>query len=242
MGQQRVWRTLDNGGPQAYLEKYCNEFTGTFPRGKVCGDWVPLGTKRSGDLTGRGFGTDRVGQYVVAVERASSDASTMWAATRTGRVFISQNADAIARNVRYTRLDDPTTPGRFVSSIAIDPEDPDHAFVSYSGYDAYTPTTPGHVFEVTFDPNAGTATWTDLSYDLGDQPILDLVFDDVTGDLYASSDFGVMRLAAGDTGWTQAASGLPFVATYGLTIVPSERVLYAATHGRGAWSLALPEA
>ena len=26
----------------------------------------------------------------------------------------------------------------------------------------------------------------------------------------------------------------------GLTIVPSARVLYAATHGRGAWKLKLP--
>jgi hypothetical protein len=26
----------------------------------------------------------------------------------------------------------------------------------------------------------------------------------------------------------------------GLTVVPSARILYAATHGRSAWSLALP--
>ena len=63
MGQQRVWRTLDNGGSQAYLEQYCNEFTGTFPRGKPCGDWVGLGTKHSGDLTGRAFGTDRYARF-----------------------------------------------------------------------------------------------------------------------------------------------------------------------------------
>ena len=43
----------------------------------------------------------------------------------------------------------------------------------------------------------GTATWTDVSYDLGDIPINDVVRDDVTGDLYAASDFGVFRLLAG---------------------------------------------
>jgi hypothetical protein len=33
----------------------------------------------------------------------------------------------------------------------------------------------------------------------GDLPVTDLVRDDVTGDLNASSDFGVLRLAAGTT-------------------------------------------
>ena len=43
--------------------------------------------------------------------------------------------------------------------IAVDPGNPYHAFVSFSGYNAYTPTTPGHVFDVTYDPASGTATW-----------------------------------------------------------------------------------
>jgi hypothetical protein len=95
------------------------------------------------------------------------------------------------------------------------------------------------VFEVT-RTGPSTATWTNISYNLGDQPITDLVRDDVTGDLYAASDFGVMRLANGATTWTVAGNGLPMVEVPGLTIVPSARILYAATHGRSAWSLKLP--
>jgi hypothetical protein len=38
----------------------------------------------------------------------------------------------------------------------------------------------------------------------GDLPVTDLVRDDVTGDPNASSDFGVLRLAAGTTTWTAA--------------------------------------
>ncbi len=87
---------------------------------------------------------------------------------------------------------------------------------------------------------AGPATWVDLSFNLSDFPITGLVRDDVTGDLYASSDFGVMKLPFGKTTWAVADSGLPNVEVAGLTIVPSRRVLYAATHGRSAWSLALP--
>jgi len=63
---------------------------------------------------------------------------------------------------------------------------------------------------------------------------------DVTGDLYASNDFGVLMLPSGTTSWVLAAPGMPNVEVAGLTIVPAERKLFAATHGLGAWSLNLP--
>jgi hypothetical protein len=144
-----------------------------------------------------------------------------------------------AASVAYTRLDTSSTTGpqRFVSSIAIDAGNPNHAWLSYSGYNFNTPAQPGHVFEVT---RAGAlATWTDLTYNLADLPVTDLVRDDLTGDLYAATDFGVMKLASGATSWTVAAAGMPMVEVPGLTIVPGARVLYAATHGLGAWSLDL---
>jgi len=238
VGMESVWRTTDNGGPQAFLEETCNEYTGTFQH--VCGDWKPLGSGNSGNLTSQFYGRDKAGHYVVAVERAPGDARTMWAGTRVGRLFISKNADAARQNVSYRRLDTSAQPGRFVSGIAIDPADANHAFVSFSGYAAYTPGQPGHVFEVTVHTATGTATWTDLSFNLGDQPITDVVFDDETGDLYASTDFSVLRLEDGGSAWVEAATGLPPVATYGLTIDSSARILYAATHGRGAWSVELP--
>jgi hypothetical protein len=79
----------------------------------------------------------------------------------------------------------------------------------------------------------------DRSYDIGDQPVTDLVRDDVTGDLYASTDFGVLRLATGTRTWTKAAPGMPNVEVAGLTIVPGKRILYAASHGLSAWRLSL---
>jgi hypothetical protein len=156
-------------------------------------------------------------------------------------VFVSDNSDAIpASAVIWHRLDSTAanSPGRFISSISPDPQIPHHAWISYSGYNVNTPPTPGHVFEVTW--TGAVATWVDRSYNLADLPITDLVRDDLTGDLYAASDFGVMRLASGATAWTVAGQGLPMVEVPGLTIVPSGRVLYAATHGRSAWKLPLP--
>jgi hypothetical protein len=248
-GLGHVWRTKTSGMGSMSLADFraeCNEWTGTF--NVICGDWEPLGggavdtRLTSGGATGI-YGTDRSGGFVVAVERATSDTATLWAATQPGRVFISKNADADpASSVTFTRLDSlaANSPGRFISGIYIDPANSNRAWISYSGFNATTPTTPGHVFQVTYNPGAGTAVWTDVSYDIGDIPITDVVRDDVAGDLYASSDFGVFRLAAGTTDWVVAAPGMPNVEVAGLTIVPSARRLYAATHGLSAWLLNLP--
>ncbi|MDP9317708.1 MAG: exo-alpha-sialidase, partial [Actinomycetota bacterium] len=138
-------------------------------------------------------------------------------------------------DVTYQRMDQVLNlPARFVSGIAIDPADPHHAYISYSGYSAYR--AGGHVYQVTWNPNTGTGTKTNLSYDLGDQPVTGIVYSPTTGALFAATDFGVLTLASGDTSWV-ATQGLPPVAVYGLTLSPSTKKLVAATHGRGIWEL-----
>jgi hypothetical protein len=222
-------------GTRTYAEAVvvCNTWTGTV----ACGDWARLGPT---PLTNVAWG-DRAGGATAAIERTKADTQTAWAATTTGRVFVSKNVAADpASAVTWTRIDDDaTTPNRFVSSIHVDPANGNHAWISYSGFEVNTPATPGHVFEVTYDPATGTSTWVDRSYDWGDLPVTDLVVDS-NGDLYASSDFGVSRLVAGTTSWTLAGTGMPNVEVAGLTIVPGHRRLYAASHGLGAWQLELP--
>jgi hypothetical protein len=243
LGAQHVWRTQDNGGNQAFLEQHCNvlHVTGDQVFSGNCGDWVPIGD----NLSSSTFGGDKgVGQYLVRLSRAPSDTGTLWAGLRRGRVFVTSNADAANPNsVAFHRIDTPAQPTRFVSGISVDASNPNHAFVSYSGYNAYataTGTATGHVFEVTYNPNTNTATWSgDLASNLGDQPVTDVAVDWKTGDVYVSTDFGVFVRLNGNTNWQPAAGSLPPVAVYGLTLDLNARVLYAATHGRGAWRLDL---
>jgi hypothetical protein len=159
VGTGHVWRTKTAGMGSMSLDEFrqhCNQWTGD--RAVPCGDWQPLGDPTaSGRLTSPAFG-DRAGGNVVAVRRAPSDTSTLWAATSTGRVFASLNADAdpgIA--VSFTRIDRlaANAPNRFVSGIFVDPADAHHAWISYSGFSAATPATPGHVFEVTYRRGLG---------------------------------------------------------------------------------------
>ena len=91
-------------------------------------------------------------------------------------------------------------------------------------------------------PSTGTTTWTNSSYDIGDQPLNDAVLDGATGDLYVSTDFSVFRLVKGTLRGSAAADGLSAATVSGLTLASStrgDRLLYAATHGRGAFRLRL---
>lgn len=208
---------------------------------------MPIGTANQSDLTDSGlygapaYGSDRLGGAVSALARSpnSQDTGTLWASTGAGRVFITHNANDAAASVTWTRIDNTSSasPSRHPTGIFVDPSNANHAWISYSGYNVNTPGTPGHVFDVTW--NGSVATFTDLSDNLPDFPITSVVQDHPTGDLYASSDFGVMRLAHGAASWTVAGSGLPMVEVPGLVIAPQARLLYAATHGRSAWVLRL---
>jgi hypothetical protein len=279
VGLNHVWRTQDGGGDPHFLDNHC--FTDGGPKGDLlftgaCGDWMSLGKPLDSPDYGadRGAGDDG-NNYVTQDVRAPSDTNTLWAATRLGRVFITKNVNATGHvtdyqdpfgagvtlhnedDVQWTRIDDgqsahPISPARFPSGISVDANNPNHAIISYSGYDAYAAAvgTPlGHVFDVTYNPATHTATWTNLSYDLGDQPITGVQLDSATGDIYVGTDFGVWELAHGTTSWAPASSGLPTVAVYGLQLAAGDkpgpgggdRVLYAATHGRGIWRLQLPD-
>jgi hypothetical protein len=243
-GFQHVWRTQNNGGDRTFLEANCR-----FPGGTsslVCGDWVPLGaaasspsTPVSGDLTSAFYGADRNGGLIVAAERTPADGGTLWAATNFGRLFVSTNADRPGREVEFERIDTPATPNRFITRIVADRSNPNVALVSYSGFNAITPGTPGHVFRVVFDPGTHVASFTSLDYDLGDMPVNTIAYDDVRGDLYAATDFGPLVLRQGSANWQVAGVGFPEALMVDLELVPDRRLLIAATHGIGIFYLAL---
>jgi hypothetical protein len=250
-GSLSVWRTQDWAGNQADLEANCPEFT-TAGNNPACGDFVRIGPAGATQLTGSASptpdyrGTSRAGGTVGAFARTTKDTGTLWVATTTGRVFISKNAAAAAGSVTFTRLDTlpsaTADPARFVTGIVIDQTNANHAWISYSGYSSLTPSQPGHVFSVTYNPGAGDATWTNLdggTGPMGDLPVTALARS-VRGDLFAGTDFGVLRLPSGTSTWVVAGSGLPAVEVAGLTMANGSQVLYAATHGHSVWSLKIP--
>jgi hypothetical protein len=287
-GGNHVWRTWSFGAgtpgaaPQdttpnvAFYEANCQEFTVSF-NNPSCGDYQPMGgpvvhnTDGSvnhnvpGDLTGTFYGPDRTGGSMSWLSRDKADHGTLWAATSAGRLFVTHNADATdPAAVTWHRIDNSNFPTRFPSGIYVDPADSSHAWVSYSGYNAVTPTRPGHVFDVHEGPTAvpGSGTFTNLNVESGssayptpfgdgDLPVSDIVRDDATHTLYASTDFGVLRGDNDGLGGWHVTAGMPRYEVMHLEIQPSNRVatcngavtcprvLYAATHSQGIWKLNL---
>jgi hypothetical protein len=271
-GAQHVWRTWAFGAgtpgavPQdttpniAFYEANCQEFT-VSAANPSCGDYQPMG----GDLTSTTYGSDRTGGSVSWIARNKADHGTIWAATSAGRIFVSHNADAVdPATVTWHRIDNVSSPTRFPSSIYPDPKNTGHAFITYSGYNASTPTTPGHVFSVLENGSApGSGQFTNLDLESGtsgfptpsgdgDLPASDVVQDEKTGKLYVSTDFGVLWAGGNFKGDWHVTEGMPSFEVTHLEIQPSSRVptcvgtsncprvLYAATHSQGIWAMNLP--
>ncbi|MEA2481683.1 MAG: hypothetical protein QOJ07_3605, partial [Thermoleophilaceae bacterium] len=134
---------------------------------------------------------------ISALGRTPADKGTLWAGTGDGHLGFSTNVNA--RNpadVRFRNVVTSKLPGRFISGIAVDPADRAHAWVSYSGFAANAKPS-GHVFSVRFDRKKRTFAVSDVSTGIGDQPVDDLAYDAAARDLYASTDFGVLRLPRG---------------------------------------------
>jgi hypothetical protein len=164
-------------------------------------------------------------------------------------VFVAKNADASnPASVQFVRLDAlaANDPPRYPTAIFVDPADSNHAWITYSGFNAKTPATPGHVFEMRFVPASGsqaaTATFTLLDGAIngfGDIPATSIIVSP-HGTLYVGTDFGVVQKAKNSPVWRRSAAGLPNVTVADLVYVPEKGVLYAGTHGQGVWQLKTP--
>ncbi|HEX7311516.1 MAG TPA: hypothetical protein VF232_10070 [Gaiellaceae bacterium] len=186
------------------------------------------------------WGTDRSGGLISTIGLAASDSTVVWAATSFGRIFVTTNAGAAdPTTIVWNRIDtsSPVDPPRYPTDIYVDPSNANHAYISYSGYNANTPTTPGHVFEVWYDGATNTATFTSLDgkggHALGDLPVGTIQRDEKKGTLYIGTDFGPAQLKG--NGWKPLKPELPVTTVPYLRIDQANRVMYVTTHGFGAW-------
>jgi hypothetical protein len=259
-GREHVFRSRNYGlnptFPREDVIEHCNVWNGDFdidengryePFVDICDDWQPLGDPGPGGrLTQTGFGSGRTGGHVAVVERGRNDTSTLWAATSLGRVFVSKNADVSdPAAVQFVRVDSlaANDPPRYPTSIFVDPADANHAWITYSGFNAKTPATPGHIFEMRYVPASGgnpasigfTRLDGDSTNGYPDIPAQAIV---VSGSsMYVANDFGVVTSNIGSGTWSNTAAGLPHVTVADLVLVPERGVLYAGTHGQGVWQL-----
>jgi uncharacterized protein (TIGR03437 family) len=127
-------------------------------------------------------------------------------------------------------------PTRSITHVTADPIDPSTVYATFSGYTIPTDRHPGHVFKSTDGGN----TWTDISANLPNLPVDDLVVDpDLPNTVYIGTDAGVMATGDGGVTWATLGTGFPNVVVQSLVLHRGSRTLRAATHGRSVWDYPL---
>ena len=130
-------------------------------------------------------------------------------------------------------------PNRYVSAVAIDPADPtgNTAYLGFNGFSRRWTEGPGVGLGHLWKTTNGGGTWTDVSGNLPDIPVNDIVISQ--GRLVVGTDLGTVVSATGGATWSRLGSNLPLTTVMDLHLGPDSR-LYAATHGRGIWSIVQP--
>lgn len=83
----------------------------------------------------------------------------------------------------------------------------------------------------------GGDTWTDISANLPDAPVNDLVVK--AQQMLLGSDVGVFRSTDGGRQWLRVGTGLPMAAVMDIDYQAATNTVIAGTFGRGVWSVAL---
>ncbi len=192
--------------------------------------WSPI----SGDLTSGCTGTAPNGGRgctISAIGVGGGDA--VYTGSEEGWVYLSTDAQ-VSSNPSWTRVGKSKLPNRPVEQIAVDRSNYRIAYVAYSGFNAATPSRPGHVFR-TFD---GGQSWADITGDLPDSPVNSIVLDpSYPNTLYVGTDVGPFVTYNGGANWYELGQGFPIIAINQLDLDASHRLMAAGTHGRGAFSL-----
>ena len=130
-------------------------------------------------------------------------------------------------------------PNRYISAIAIDAADAsgNTAYLGFNGFSRRWTEGPGAGLGHLWKTSNGGATWTDVSGSLPDVPVNDIVISG--GRLVLGTDLGTVVSSVDRATWYRLGGNLPYTTVMDLHLGPDGQ-LYAATHGRGIWSIAQP--
>lgn len=172
------------------------------------------------------------GQYnqtygtITTISVSKINGQVIYAGTDDANVWVTQNGGG-----NWTKISD-ELPERWVTRVAADPFDEATAYVTFSGYryDEYLP----HIFR-TIDFGQ---TWEDISGDLPEAPINDIIVDPTLDSaLYIATDVGVFASWNLGQNWGLLGLGLPNVPVCDLVFHDELRMLIAATYGRSMFRI-----
>lgn len=218
-GTNRVWETIQAGVPTSSW--YANS---------------PNLTK--GTLSARSF--------INQLSHAVSDPSVAIAGTNDGNVWIGYGlGQGVANSATWVNLTNANAilPNRPIMDVATAPDTPWQGYAAVGGFTANTPTTPGHVFQVTCTANCASFVWIDKSGNLPDIPANSVIVNPhIPNQVFVGTDWGLYYtddIDATPVVW-QRHEGLPHVMVWDMAIDRGFTTLAVFTRSRGAWAWPLP--
>ena len=141
-------------------------------------------------------------------------------------------------------------PNRPVLGVALDPTVPAASapigYAAVGGFDANTPATPGHVYQVTCADNCATFSWANKSGNLPDIPVDSIIVNPrFPQQVFAGTDWGLYYtddINAASPVWYRFDKGLPHSMIWDMQIDRGSTTLSVWTRGRGAYVWPLPSA
>jgi hypothetical protein len=204
----------------------------------------------SPDLTkGNGPGTLQDRAYINQLAFEPADQTTVIAGTNDGNVQIgfgmgSGSASAIWVNVTGANA---VLPNRPILDVAFDPTTTTapKGYAAVGGFNANTPTTPGHVFQVTCaGVHCATSTWLDKTGNLPDIPVDSIIANPkYPSQVFAGTDWGLYftnDITAVVPTWYRFDTGLPHAMIWDMQIDRGNTTLSVWTRSRGAYVWPLP--
>ncbi len=190
-------------------------------------DWTAISNDLSNGPTGQNgvrYGT------ITTIAASAANANVLWAGTDDGNVWVSSDGGG-----GWTKVSQ-NLPKRWISKVAAHPSNPDVALVCLSGYRHFD--NMAHIYR-TLDRGQ---TWQDVSGELPDVPINDLIIDPSDPDnvWLIATDVGVFFTSITGQSWSPLNLGLPTVPVLDLTFHAPTRTLLAATYGRSMYWQQLP--
>jgi hypothetical protein len=139
-------------------------------------------------------------------------------------------------------------PNRPILDVAMDPTTTTApvGYAAVGGFNANTPTTRGHVFQVTCTADCATFVWANKSGNLPDIPVDSIIANPkFPQQVFAGTDWGVYYtndITAVSPQWARFENGLPHAMVWDMQIDRGNTTLSVWTRSRGAYVWPLPSA
>ncbi|MBL7729156.1 MAG: T9SS type A sorting domain-containing protein [Dinghuibacter sp.] len=241
------WVSTTGGGPGTWVQRFKNN-NGQFINpsdydntadilysGNTAGTYFRWLTPATNGASASVSCTQFAGASVLHVSVAPITANRVYFGLNNGSVVRVDNAHTGA-SVTGTVIR-PAAAGQSVSCVAVDPANEAHILVTYSNYGITS------VYETT-NANAVTPTWTAVEGNLPDMPVRWAMFDPRNADwALLATELGVWStddLNGATTDWQPTNNNLANVRVDHFQYRASDRLIAAATHGRGLFTAKVP--